>query len=289
MTTVAYGYPIPLVVVLESGANNKVIKANVINSVTADSIHDNLPLTYVAGSTGRYAYAGTPVTMPAVSVLIQYKVYESDGTTLIQEAGETIDVLPGSAPGSEPLNKYVTLSQVMMRLEGKVRFTEDVLDEGRMYNGLAEALIDEAEGQVELDLSERYYAPFQPTGGGTFADLPDRPTKQVLSSLCLAQAVMKILDTDFGMGGSIDSSKYYEAIQKRYKTMLRQIVAKRDGVGSGWKYPPLPGLKLNYQNAAADDGFAGAVLVAGGSDSGSYPADQVNNPALNFGSPWDDD
>lgn len=289
MTTVAYGMAIPLVVVLESGANNKVIKANVINPLTADSIHDNLSLTYVPGSTGRYAYIGTPVTMPATSVLIEYKVYNTDGVTLVQEDSETIDLMPGSAPDTDPLNKYVNLNQVMLRLEGKVRFTENVEDEGRMYIGLAEALIDEAEGQVELDLSVRYFAPFQPIAGGPFSDLPDRPTKQVLSSLCLAQAVMKILDTDFGMGGSVDSSKYYEKIEARYKAMMAQLIETRDGVGSGWKYPPLPGLKLNYQNAAADDGFAGAVLVTGGSDTGSYPSEQVNNPGVSFSSPWDDD
>lgn len=187
------------------------------------------------------------------------------------------------------MSLYVTLDQVKLRLEGKVRFTTEVEDENRMYEGLAESLIDEAEGQVELDLSSRYMAPFQTTGGDAFTNLPDRPTKQILTTLCVTQAVMKILDTDFGMGGSVDSSKYYEKLESRYKAVLEQVIATRDGNGTGWKYPPLPGLRLNYQNTTADDGFLGAVLVAGGSDSGAFPADQVNNPGLSFGNPWDSD
>lgn len=179
---------------------------------------------------------------------------------------------------------YCSFEDVRTRLIGKVQFTDSSdPDENRMSIALANVLINEGESQLELDLSVRYMAPFQTVSGAPFAQLPQRPTQLVLKTLAELQSVMKILDTDFGRGTVVDGSKYYEALKARYKTMAGQLIEMRDGYGSGWKFPPLPGIMLNYQNAQADDGFAGQVSIIGDlRDEGTYPNRRINDPSQGF-------
>lgn len=179
---------------------------------------------------------------------------------------------------------YITFEQVRVRLIGKVQFTPaELFDENKMSVTLANRLINEAEGEVELDLSPRYFAPFQTTDGAPFAQLPSRPTKEALTTICEIQAVLKILDTDFGRGTVVDGSKYAESLISRYKKMVGRLLEQRDGYGSGWKYPPMPGLQLNYQNAMADDGFVGAVLnTTTDTRQGTYAQNHINDPSSNF-------
>lgn len=180
---------------------------------------------------------------------------------------------------------YTNFANVQTRLIGKVSFTEDATDENKMQIKLANALINEAEGQVELDLSPRYMAPFQTDDQQAFKFLPVRPTTQVLQTLAELQAVMRILETDFGRGTATDGDNYSKMLAKRYDQMKDQLLAKkRDGNvdSQGWRYPPLPGLRLAYFNTEADDGYAGSVIVASGSQSHGYPNHQINNPAENF-------
>lgn len=184
---------------------------------------------------------------------------------------------------------YTTFEAVRDRLRGKVRFTDqdrdDEDDDNRMSRRLASRLINEAEGQVEYDLSPRYTAPFQTDAGQPFTLLPLRPTLEFLKTLCELQSCMRILETDFGSGTAMEGDKYTKALQKRYDQMKDQLLAKKkDGAmeSQGWRFPPLPGLKLNYMNAAADDGFMGQVIVASGTASMGYPKDQINDPSENF-------
>lgn len=160
-----------------------------------------------------------------------------------------------------------------------------------MIQALAERLIDEAEGMVELDLSPRYFAPFVGDGeGGTYASVPSRPTSEVIRTLCELKACIRILETDFGSGTAVNGDKYKEGLEKRYKEMVERLLAKRkDGSAEsqGWMYPPLPGLKLNYMGELSDDGFFGRVLIASGSPSQGYAAGQVNDPGLTFWNGWD--
>lgn len=179
--------------------------------------------------------------------------------------------------------RYIKLEDVRVRLIGKVRFTANPQKENEMSEELANRLINEAEGQVELDLSPRYFSPFQTTDGGAFSTLPDRPTREVLRTLCEIQSVLKILDIDFGRGTVVNAANYYDRMEARYKQMRDDLLKRRDQYGSGWYLPPLPGLKLNYQNAEADDGYQGMVLVAGSNDnSGSYPQRRINDPSQTF-------
>jgi hypothetical protein len=182
------------------------------------------------------------------------------------------------------MGRYVSFDAVRQRLIGKVRFTDDEDNENEMNLGLAKRLIDQAEGDVEFDLSPRYEVPFRPVGGGDFDDLPDRPTKQVLKNMCEMASVMLILDYDFGSGSTTNAENYYKSLKKRYDRSHDRLLAKRkDGAsdGQGYLYPPLPGLELAWHNAEADDGFMGQVLTTSQGDGG-YPAGQVNDPSETF-------
>lgn len=180
---------------------------------------------------------------------------------------------------------YITFNDLALRLVGKVRFTRNTEDQNKMPVALAERLINEAEGQVEHDLSPRYAMPFQTDGGAPFNQLPPRPTSEVLRTLCELMAVIRVLETDFGRGTATDGDNYKKDLQKRYNAQVEKLLKKKEDRGqpaAGWMYPPLPGLKLNYMNNLADDGFSGSVIVASGSASHGYPNGQINNPGENF-------
>lgn len=180
---------------------------------------------------------------------------------------------------------YIRFEDVRLRLIGKVRFEEDTATAeatGKMPRALANRLIDEAEGQVEQDLSPRYEAPFVHCTTGKFADLPDRPTKNILRTLCELKSCIRILETDFGEGTAVDAEKYIKRIEGRYKSIINEnILGKFDDdykSSRQWKFPPLPHLKKNWFNTQADDGYAGAVMVTS-SDDGDYPSKQINDPS----------
>lgn len=179
---------------------------------------------------------------------------------------------------------YIKDSDVIVRVAQKVRFTDDPETEpNKMPTALLKRLISEAESHVEFDLSPRYASPFQTTDGAAFSTLPDRPTKDVLRTLCELQAVMRILETDFGSGGPIDSSKYSERLEKRYKKMLDDLLEVRKDSYNTFVKPPLPSLRLNYMNEEADTGFRGRVLTSGTTDeAGAYPAAQINSPGETY-------
>lgn len=183
------------------------------------------------------------------------------------------------------MSLYIKFEDVRVRLLGKVRFTYDENEENMMSIALAKRLINEAEGDVEQDLSRRYAAPFQTIDGKPFQDLPARPTSEILRTLCELKAVVRILETDFGMGSAVDASKYSESIEKRYKAIIDKQLAERKFNGEErpgqWLYPPLPGVMLAPHNMEADDGFAGQILTTG-DHYGDYPAAQINNPSQSF-------
>jgi hypothetical protein len=180
--------------------------------------------------------------------------------------------------------QYIKFEDVRLRLIGKVRFAdtiEEAEESGKMFRGLAMRLIDEAEGQVETDLSPRYAVPFVHKDTGKFQDIPDRPTKNLLRTLCELKACVRILETDFGSGTAIDGEKYIKKIQDRYKDIIsNNVLAKlKDKEDTRqWAFPPLPDLKKNYMNTEADDGYPGMVMVTSSGD-GDYPSKQVNDPS----------
>lgn len=176
---------------------------------------------------------------------------------------------------------YCTRDDVRIRLQGKVRFTDDLDDENKMSFKLLDRLIAEAEGEVEHDLSPRYAAPFKTVAGEAFAKLPERPTKNILRLLSEIKSVLLILDTDFGRGTVVSGDEYGKRLNERYKETLDKIMAKKEE-GWGWKYPPLPGLMLNAHNTTADDGYAGAVLTTTVTGDGAFPARQINDPSEGF-------
>lgn len=151
-----------------------------------------------------------------------------------------------------------------------------------MPRSLLKRLINEAEGQVEQDLSPRYAAPFVTTEGRAFKYLPDRPTKEILKTLCELMAVTRVLETDFGSGTVVDAEKYSKNIEKRYEKIINEkILAKKEDHSNQWSQPPLPGLALNYFNTEADDGYAGQVLSTSQGD-GDFPSKQIVDPSENW-------
>lgn len=183
--------------------------------------------------------------------------------------------------GSMP--RYINTEQVKIRVNGKVRFTDnpdDPLDRNKMPLPLLIRLISEAESQVEFDLSPRYHAPFQGTSGEAFDRLPE-PTKGTIKTLCELQSVMRVLETDFGSGSATDASKYMEKLEKRYKDWMEKLLERRKDE-QRWKYPPLPGVKLSYFNELGDTGFQGRVFNTSQFNDGDYPAAQINDPSENW-------
>lgn len=183
--------------------------------------------------------------------------------------------------------QYTTFEAVKRRLAGKVKFTTDSNDENKMSVDLANDLINEAEGQIEFDLSPRYFAPFQTKiDGSSFADLPERPTKYFIRTMAELLSCVRILECEFGRGTPNAGTKYSEGLEKRYAAMIKQQTEKKKDKGTdsaGWMYPPLPDLKLNYMNESADDGYQGGIIVANGSEStAGYAAGQINDPAASF-------
>lgn len=177
--------------------------------------------------------------------------------------------------------RYITEEDVRIRLIGKVRFTDDDSDENHMHTRLLRRLIDEAEGQVEMDLSPRYAAPFLTRDGAAFKTLPDRPTKEVIRTLCELKAVIRVLETDFGSGSNVNGEKYKKGQQDRYEAITKKLLEMRGEDKTGWKYPPLPQLRLNDHNVEADDGYLGQVLVTSDGD-GAFPKDRINDPSESF-------
>lgn len=180
---------------------------------------------------------------------------------------------------------YISLPEVKVRLLGKVAFDDSGADENKMSAQLANMLINQAEGDVELDLSPRYAAPFQTEDGRPFSFLPPRPTKQVIKTLCLNKACLYILDTDFGRGSAINGEEYAKGLIKQYDALVKRMVGvigdEEVDAFRQWKYPPLPGLRFCVSNGTSDDGFAGQIFHTGHM-GGEYAADSVNDPSVTF-------
>lgn len=183
---------------------------------------------------------------------------------------------------------YISLPELKVRLLGKVAFAEQGEDDpNKMSNELAIMLMDQAEGDVELDLSPRYATPFTNAANQGFGFLPSRPTRQVIKTLCLNKACLYVLDTDFGRGSAISGEEYAKGLTKTYDSLIKRLIGVIGG-DSGetdfyrqWKFPPLPGLALAAHNACSDDGFAGRIFHTT-TGEGGYAADAVNDPSRNF-------
>jgi hypothetical protein len=187
--------------------------------------------------------------------------------------------------------KYISTNDVEVRLLGKVRFTDNDDDEKQFSRKLLRRLIDEAEGQVERDLSPRYFAPFQcidpnapanTLGDDSFKSLPST-TRETLRTMCELMGVLRVLETDFGRGGANDAKAYKENQQKRYDAMVNRELARRskmeDSPGE-WLAPPLKGLYLADHNAT-EDGTYGAILVTSRGE-GDFPVERITDPSENF-------
>lgn len=177
---------------------------------------------------------------------------------------------------------YINSEDVKIRLSGKVRVMDNPdPDSGAMSLLLLNKLIVEAEGAVELDLSERYNVPFTTRDDRGFEELPESPTKNYIKTLCELKAVLRVLETDFG-SGAIDADDYMKRLSSRYSSMVNSLLDRRgkDEDHNQFRKPPLKDLKLSYHNKEADDGFRGMVMNT--SEGSPYASEQINDPGANW-------
>jgi hypothetical protein len=183
------------------------------------------------------------------------------------------------------MGRYISNNDVKARLIGKVKFTTKVEDQNNFSDQLLTEYVAQAEAQVEIDLSPRYAAPFQ-----TPAKLPwtqkniNFSEYNIIRNLCQLQAVIRVLETDFGSGGVVGADKYVEKIEARYKSIIEDKLLAKKKLGSmetqQWSYPPLMLLK-SYMNRAADDGYMGQILNTTQTQP-QYPQFQLNDPSETY-------
>lgn len=187
------------------------------------------------------------------------------------------------------MSTYVNISELKIRLIGKVAFDDDGDDPNKLPTQLALQLLSQAEAEVELELSPRYFVPFMADSGsgtGTFSGLP-RATKQLIKTLCLNTACLYILGTDFGRGSAVQGEKYGKDLKNQYDWIVERAIGVYGGKDKEleafrmWKYPPLTWLQLAPHNLKSDDGYAGQIYKSG-SNKGDYAADSVNDPSVTF-------
>jgi hypothetical protein len=174
------------------------------------------------------------------------------------------------------MGQYISSSEIRERLLGKVRFTNDPVDENAVGSGLLESLLDEAESEVELRLSVRYNVPFQGDGGEAFNTLPAHTQNQI-KTLCRIEGCRRVMQLDFGRGSPTESDKYREHLDKDWEARLERLIEYRKEQFGHFKYPPLPSLQLAAHNDQADDGYAGRIHVTS-DDPGAYASVQMPNP-----------
>lgn len=188
------------------------------------------------------------------------------------------------------MGRYINSEAVIVRLRGKVKVTSTPETEpDRLPLLLLNRLINEAEGSVEQDLSQRYAGPFVTVDNGPFANLPERPTREILRTLCELLATIRVLETDFGRGSGLDGMKYADACQKRYDIMVwgdekkPGLLSLKKNSYNTFISPPLPGLQLNWQLAQVDTGFHGFFGKTGSEhNAASYAEEQINDPSENY-------
>src|SRR5258708_1402993 len=129
------------------------------------------------------------------------------------------------------MGKYCSMEAVQTRLAGKVKFGAPGVPEDpnadRMSLALLNALIAEAESQLEVDLMDRYELPFRGICDEPFSVLPDN-TRVTIKNLAELLSVIRVLETDFGRGTSANAEKYVTQLQKRYDLVVSKLVAKQE-------------------------------------------------------------
>lgn len=180
------------------------------------------------------------------------------------------------------MGRYISEEVLLTSLGGKIRVTDDEDEDNKMPRKLLQLLIAQAEGQVETDLSPRYSAPFQGPNGESFSlQVVSSNAKQQIQTLCLLQGAVRVMETEFGANTVTDPGKFTDKLEARYTKIMDKLLERKPD-SQRWKYPPLPGLQLNYMNQAGDTGFAGRVTMHHGHSEGGHPAGQINEPGRDF-------
>lgn len=183
------------------------------------------------------------------------------------------------------MGRYISNNDVKIRLLGKVTFTSDNSDENNFQETLLTEFVAQAEAQVEIDLSPRYQAPFQAVNGAIWnqKNIPFGEYNTI-RNLCQLQAVIRVLEVDFGRGTVVGADKYVEKIEKRYQSIVSDKLLAKKKLGTmetqQWSFPPLQ-LMLNYMNRKADNGYMGQILNTT-QVVPQYPQFQLNDPQESY-------
>jgi hypothetical protein len=183
------------------------------------------------------------------------------------------------------MGQYCSVKNVQERLQGKVKFNEPGgTDPNKMTLDLLNQLISEGESQLEIDLMDRYDLPFKRWDDAPFSQLFPS-TLFMIKNLAEMISVIRVLETDFGRGTSVNADKYTEKLQKRYDGVIDMLMEKQEetkNTSRQWKRRPLDGLKVAYNNQG-DNGFRGrAFNTSKRHDSADYAQHQQNHPDLNI-------
>ncbi len=183
---------------------------------------------------------------------------------------------------------YTTADSVKVRLGNKVQFPRGrEAESDEISNSLLAQLIRDAESDVELALSSRYYVPFQTVNGGRFDALADHVKRQIRMVVDL-RAVYKILMHDFGRGTHVEGEAYSGPSSREYDQAIKALLGQEkapttDQTQRSRMSPPLPGLRLATTNRADNGVFGKAINTdAGRNDLSSYAANQTNDPSRTF-------
>lgn len=184
---------------------------------------------------------------------------------------------------------YTTYDNVKVRLTNKVQFQQDPdnLQEGEVPDDFLGQQICDAETLVEQKLRKRYAIPFQSIRTGRYMDLPDH-SKRALRVACDLQAVLLIIENDFGRGTHIDADAMKKNMQERYDDAIADLLGHdlegKDGKEKRFRNsPPLEDVKLAFSNSKADDGFKGMLInTDGGRNESDYAAGQINDPSRSY-------
>lgn len=184
---------------------------------------------------------------------------------------------------------YTTVESVKVRLANKVQFqSQAILQDGEIPDALLNQIIVDAETAVEQYLRGRYAIPFQSKTTLNFSGLPDH-SKRAIRVACDLMSVIRILGTDFGSGSAVNGENYRKSAIDDYNDIMAGLLGlpPKDASDEQLKQyrrfqpPPLDDVLLSPTNAAADDGYKGAI---GNTDQNRHGAEafaehQLNDPA----------
>jgi len=160
--------------------------------------------------------------------------------------------------------KYITLQMVKSSLDGKVTFSNTntkYLSDNQVLDN-----IEDAESWVERILSRQYIInpALMGVNGEPFNEIVPPSTSKAIQKLCVLQACIYIMETEFGKSEGTRGESYLENYIQRFERLEHDILGK-DPKSDQYLFPPFPGLMLDPQSSFYQKGVARPMVVGVGS------------------------